>query len=190
MDDPIATLEARVRANPVLAGLLDRFDQVDLPDAWLAAGAIAQTVWNLAAGQPAGAGIKDVDLVHFDPSDLSADAEAAAERRIRALVPEGIRVDVKNEARVHLWYAARFGYPIPPYASMADAIASFPTTATAVGVRCVEGRFEVAAPFGLDDLLGLIVRPNKRQITRAIYQAKVERWRPLWPALTVVEWDA
>src|ERR1700730_3374080 len=38
-------------------------------------------------------------------------------------------------ARVHLWYEDRFGYALKPYLSSADAIATFPTTATAVGVR-------------------------------------------------------
>src|SRR5262249_30833403 len=97
--------------------------------------------------------------------------------------------DVKNEARVHLWYQAKFGYPIVPYSSSAEAIATFPTTATAVGVRCRDGKFECCTPFGLDDLFGLVVRPNKIQITSAIYETKIERWRPLWPQLTFMPWD-
>ena len=32
--------------------------------------------------------------------------------------------DVKNEARVHLWYEARFGAAIPPYQSAEAAIAT------------------------------------------------------------------
>jgi hypothetical protein len=48
---------------------------------------------------------------------------------------------------------------------------------------------ECCAPFGLDDLFGLLVRPNKRQITRAIYEAKVDRWRPIWPRLTYLPWE-
>lgn len=67
---------------------------------------------------------------------------------------------------MHLWYQERFGYAIEPYLSSADAIAPFPTFATAVGVRRINGELECCAPFGLDDLLGLVVRPNKRQITR------------------------
>src|SRR4029077_1290893 len=46
-----------------------------------------------------------------------------------------------------------------------------------------------SVPFGLDDLFGLVVRPNKRQITRAIYEAKVDRWRPIWPRLTYLPWE-
>lgn len=40
-----------------------------------------------------------------------------------------------------------------------------------------------------NDLLALTVRPNKRQITPAIYAAKVARWRPLWPHVTFLAWD-
>src|SRR4029077_1736826 len=111
--------------------------------------------------------------------------EASHERRVRNLFQHlPIKLDVKNEARVHLWYEDRFGYAIKPYSSSADAIATFPTTATAVGVRQVCGKLECCAPFGLDDLFSLVVRPNKRQITRAIYEAKVDRWRSIWPLLT------
>jgi uncharacterized protein len=63
---------------------------------------------------------------------------------------------VKNEARVHLWCEERFGDAIKPYLSSAGAIATFPTTATAIGVRRICGKFECCAPFGLDDLFGLI----------------------------------
>ena len=186
----IEQLEAALAQNRSISELLARFDEVGLPDAWLVAGAIAQTVWNLAFGNIAEFGVKDVDLVYFDAHDLSPQTEAAHERRLRDLFRHlPIRLDVKNEARVHLWYAARFGYPIAPYSSTEEAIASFPTTASAVGVRRRAGRFECCAPFGLDDLFGLVVRPNQRQITRAIYEAKVERWRTVWPQLAFVPWS-
>src|SRR5690606_17633631 len=93
------------------------------------------------------------------------------------------------EARVHLWYEARFGYPIRPYRSMEDAIRSFPTTATAVGVRPEAGGLRIFAPFGLSDLFGLTVRANPAQITRAIYEAKTSRWLALWPRLRVTPWE-
>ena len=179
-----------LRQNEWLWNILQGFDEIGLPDCWLVAGSIAQTVWNIELRQDAVIGIKDADIVYFDPQDLSAETEAHHELRLRGkfrhLPP---KLDVKNEARVHLWYERRFGYAIAPYSSCADAIASFPTTATAVGVRLRNGRFECCAPFGLEDLFGLIVRPNKRQITRPIYQAKLHRWRSIWPALTYLPWD-
>jgi uncharacterized protein len=183
-------LHVSLLQNECLADILERFDEIALPDAWLVVGFIAQTIWNLACGQPAELGIKDVDLIYFDEQDLSLGAEAGHQRRFRNLFGHlPIKLDVKNEARVHLWYPERFGYAIAPYRSSTDAIATFPTTATAVGVRRIHDQFECCAPFGLDDLFGLVVRPNKRQITRAIYEAKIERWRSIWPRLTILPWD-
>jgi uncharacterized protein len=183
-------LELALHQNPSLSEMLECFDKIALPDAWLVAGSIAQTVWNLVCGQPAEVGIKDVDLVYFDRDDLSREIEAAHEERLRDLFGQlPVRLDVKNKARVHLWYAAKFGYPIAPYSSSADAIATFPTTATAVGVCRRGGKFDCCAPFGLDDLFGLIVRPNRIQITSTIYEAKVRRWRSIWPRLTFMPWD-
>jgi hypothetical protein len=185
-----AKLAAIVQRHPVLSVVLRRFDSVALPDGWLVAGAIVQCVWNDRAGRPATYGLKDIDIVYFDPSDLSADAEAAHEARLRDLFADlPVKLDVKNEARVHLWYRDIFGKGIEPYRSTADAIATFPTTASSVGVRPAADGLEVCAPFGLDDLLGGIVRPNKRQITRAVYEAKVARWRALWPEVTYRPWD-
>jgi hypothetical protein len=187
----IGRLEAALRQNEPLWNILRRFDEIGLTDGWLVAGCVAQTVWNVAFEQDVATGIKDADIVYFDPSDLSAERETRHEQRLRSKFSHlPLKLDVKNEARVHLWYEARFGYPIVPYSSCADAIASFPTTATAVGVRLNNGEFECCAPFGLDDLFGLIVRPNKRQITEAIYQAKLMRWRSIWPRLDYLPWSA
>jgi hypothetical protein len=182
-------LEATLRQNQWIAEILDHFDEIALPDAWLVAGCLAQTVWNLSVRHQAERGIKDIDIVYFDLSDISVETERSHETRLRSRF-DGlpVKLDVKNEARVHLWYEAAFGYPIAPYASARDAIASFPTTATAFGVRQEHGMFECYAPFGLDDLFDLVIRPNKRQITEAIYAAKVERWRTLWPHLTFLSW--
>jgi uncharacterized protein len=140
-------LEVALEQNKWLREILERFEEIALPDSWLVAGSIAQTIWNLGCGRSAELGLKDVDLIYFDDQDLSFDAEASHERRLRDLFRRlPIKLDVKNEARVHLWYEERFGYAIKPYLSSADAIATFPTTATAVGVRRIRGKLECRAP--------------------------------------------
>lgn len=184
-------LATALDASPLLRAIFERWPKLALPDGWLVAGAVAQTVWNVAFSRPPEADIRDVDIVYFDAGDLSAESEREHEARIRPLFADfDIKFDVKNQARVHLWYAAKFGYPIAPYRSIEQAIATFPTTATAVGVRPASDDLDLIAPFGLSDLLGLIVRPNKRQITRAVYETKIARWRGCWPKLTVIGWDA
>ena len=190
--DPAALsdLEGRLRQNSWLWEVIREWKRFDLPDSWVAAGAIAQTVWNLAGNYPLAYGIRDLDIVYFDPSDLSEEAERLNEARLRFRFPDlPAKLDVKNEARVHLWYERHFGYSITPYRSAVDAIGSFPTTATAIGLRWSGRHLECCAPFGLEDLLGLRVRPNKRQITRRIYEDKIARWRALWPHVRFFGWD-
>ncbi len=89
----------------------------------------------------------------------------------------------------NLWYEKHFGRPIDQYKSVEEAISTWPTTATSIGVRKIDGQFHVYAPFGLDDLLGMIVRANKVKITEKIYQDKVDRWIKIWPNLKVISWD-
>jgi hypothetical protein len=191
-EDEARRLEAIIRASPLLAAILGRWADIALPDCWLVAGALALTVWNNVFGLAVTHGISDIDLVYFMPEDLSAAAETSHSARVRDIFSDlPVWIDIKNQARVHLWYAAKFGYPIRSYVSTADAITTFPTTATAVGVQPgSEGRLAVFASYGLADLLGQVVRPNKKQITQAIYEAKVARWIGVWPALKVVSWDA
>lgn len=157
--------------------------------AWLVAGAVVQTVWNHRFALPPTNGIADIDIVYFDP-DLSEDTEAAHQSRLRATFPNlTARLDVKNQARVHQWYEAKFGKPLAPDRSVPEAIATYPTTATATGVRMQGGRMELCAPFGTDDLLAAIVRPNKVLVTQEANEAKAARWRRLWPGLTILPWE-
>lgn len=187
-DEQFRQLHGIVLKSPLLSPVLRNWDKVALP-AWLVAGAIAQTVWNHSFGLPPTHGINDIDIVYYDANDLSENGEAEHAARVRRTFSDlAVWIDVKNEARVHLWYEGKFGYPIKPYTSTTDAIATFPTTATAVGLRPGNGSLELCAPFGLSDLLGGIVRPNTREIRREIYEQKVGRWIEVWPNLSVVGW--
>jgi len=182
-------LEHDLGCNELVGECLERLAVLDLPNWYLGGGCIAQTVWNVAHSNPAAAGIDDFAIAYFD-ADLSARAENDVVACVRDVLSDlSIRPDVKNQAHVHLWYASRFGYEILPYASCEDVLATWPTTAAAIGVRQVNGRLLVEAPFGTDDLLGLVVRPNRVQITPEIYAAKVKRWRRVWPLLQVLPWE-
>ena len=183
-------LERSLRNNPVVSELLDKWTKVEVPNCWIVAGTVVQSYWNAAHGFSPHHGISDVDIVYFDSNDVSEESEAHHAARISALFDDiPIRFDVKNEARVHLWYEKRFGYPIAPYSSAEAAIDTFPTTAGAIGIRPVGDEIECYTSFGFDDLMGLIVRPNKRQITSSVYEKKISRWRPVWPMLKIIDWN-
>jgi uncharacterized protein len=183
-------LKEAVLQNQSVRAVWGIWKRLQLPDCWLVAGCLAQTVWNRRFGLPMDHGISDFDLVYFDPGNTSETSEQTHAERIRQMLPKlPVWIDVKNEARVHLWYEKKFGYPIMPYRSVMDAIDTFPTTATTVGMRPTYDGTQVYATFGFDDLFNGVVRANKRQVTREIYEGKISKWRARWPHLIVVPWE-
>lgn len=157
---------------------------------YIGAGCLVQTVWNELTGREPVYGIDDVDIIYYDGEDLSY---AAEDRMIAAgrVLFEGLPllVDLKNQARVHLWYRDKFGVELTPYTSLEDAIGSWPTTVTSLGAKLrSNGEWQIYAPFGLEDLFQLILRPNKALITEDVYLYKTRKWKSKWPELTVVPW--
>lgn len=177
-----ATLALR---NPVNAAILQRLPSLGLAEAWLVSGCLFQTVWNVQTGRGVQHGIRDYDLFYFDP-DTSYAAEDAVIRRVReAFADITGAVEVRNQARVHLWYAEKFGVPYPPLGRARDGIDRFLMDCAQFGIR--EGGKDIYAPKGFADLQAMIVRPNPTANFRAaLYQAKAERWKSLWPELTVL----
>jgi len=188
--DPLGRQLRQVLADSPLAWeALTLLAGVETPSLWLGAGSICDTVWNQTFRYEPGHGIKDLDIVYFDAA-MTADDETRVTSQVTRLVSHlGLWADVKNEASVHTWYPAKFGASIAPYTSLADAISTWPTTAAAVIVRLADDQLDVIAPFGLDDLLAPIVRPNRVQIARRDYEDKAARWQAAWPELTILGWE-
>ncbi|MFG6150504.1 nucleotidyltransferase family protein [Halobacillus sp. B23F22_1] len=152
---------------------------------------MTQTVWNELSGSPQGYGIGDIDIVYHNSSDLSGEKEKACELKLReALHDLPFSIDVTNEARVHLWYEDKFGKEIKPYQTVEHAIDTWPTTASAVGVKRVSGQYTIYAPYGLQDLFDMVVRPNKKLVTRQVYESKALKWMQRWPMLKIVPWES
>ncbi len=176
--------------NKSVQEILERAGELKMPNWYLGAGGITQTVWNVKHGFCPECGIKDYDLVYYDASDTSYEAENIFIQKGKEMFRNiSISIEIRNQARVYLWYEKRFGNSIEQYKSVEEAINTWPTTATSIGIRKENGRFEVYAPFGLDDLLDMVVRANKAQITEKIYQDKVDRWVKIWPNLKIISWD-
>ena len=156
-------LDAIVRASPRLMQVLEIARDLGLPDWRIVSGAVYQTVWNALTGRDPDYGIKDYDLFYFDGSDLSYEAEDVVIQRAAAAYPPALSplVEVRNQARVHLWFEAHFGEPYAPLACSDDALIRFVSPAYAVGIRLGDdGRLDLAAPFGLGDLFAMTLRPN------------------------------
>jgi uncharacterized protein len=163
----------------------------DLPQWRLVAGCIYQTVWNVLTTRPQGTGINDYDLIYFDGTDLSEEAERATERRFREFMPTfPVPIEVRNQARVHLWFEDYFGIPYPPLKSPEEAIARYASATHAVGIRLMkeDDRMDIFAPYCLEDIFSMVIRPNYELPNKATHDRKAERAKAVWPEVTVVPW--
>jgi len=178
-----------IAGSPVLMRILEGMHELDLPDPLLGSGAIYNTVWNVLTDRPPLTGIKDADVVYFDPSDRSYEAEDRVIRRASAhFAGLPIPVEVRNQARVHLWFPQKFGVHYPALRSSAEMMNYFASKTHAVAARLEEGRIAIYAPFGLDDIFAFRVTPNPALDNRRTHAAKAERAMAIWPELTYVPW--
>ena len=177
--------------NPYNEMIADELFELGLPDAWLVAGCLVQTVWNGLTNRAVDYGINDYDVFYFDP-DTSWAAEDAVIRNLHdACARLNVKVEARNQARVHLWYPEKHGLPYPPLRCSTDGIDRFLTQNTQVGICRTRDGYGLYAPRGFDDIARLIVRPNPgANFSPANYAEKAARWKSLWPELTVLPTDA
>jgi len=189
MSDLETRLADIVRADPGLMHVLTTVRGLGLDDWRVFSGAVYQSVWNAVTGRPVGHGRKDYDLGYFDP-DVSWDAEDLVIKRVAAAFDEPFRseVEVRNQARVHLWFMDRFGEPYEPLTGTDQALARFVAPAFAVGVRLeADDTISIAAPFGLEDVFSMTLRPNPNRPLARGWDKAVASARARWPELTVIE---
>lgn len=180
-------LTAILRATPSLIQVLTTVRDLELPDWLVFSGAVYQPVLNHLIGRAPDYGVKDYDLGYFDNANLSYGAEDVVIRRVASAFDEPLRrmVEVRNQARVHLWFEAKFGERYTPLSCTAEALERFTSTTFAIGVRLEpDDRPHVEAPFGLADLFALRLRPNPRRPTLG-FERTCAGVRRRWPELVV-----
>ena len=172
--------------NPANDAILTALMAADLPDAWLVSGCLVQTVWNVMTGRATAYGIADYDVFYFD-SDTSWEAEDTAIKSFAGLSTTlGVKIEVRNQARVHLWYRDRFGYDYPKLTCATDGIDQFLTRNTKIGLQRRAAGDHVYAPDGFDDVANLLITPNPTDhFSAERYAEKAARWQSLWPELTL-----
>ena len=173
-----------ISADAWMMAALDAVAQVDLPDSWIGAGFVRRKVWDHLHGFSKTTPLDDIDVLYFQPDDLGEAAEQQIERRLHTLLP-GLPWSAKNQARMHLRNGDQ-----QPYDDTMDAMRFWLETPTCVAVRrSINGVLELAAPYGLDDLLAMIVRPTPAGYRRhQAYRDRLEskNWLKNWPQIQVI----
>lgn len=183
--DPVAT----ALANPVNRKILERLPILALPQACLVAGCVWQPYLNLKGGHGIADQINDYDVFYFDPSDLSFEAEDRVIRRAAVLFQDiDAVIEIRNQARIHLWYPQRFGVNCPPMASAMEAISRFPVRGTCLGlIGQPDGRVASIEPYGWQDLIDGILRPNPACVDPHAFERKAASYRQRWHWLRIAD---
>ena len=162
--------------------------ELGLPSWCIGAGAVRNLVWDRLHGKTTPSSLADIDVAHFDPHDLSTEADMNLQARLIRRLPE-VPWEVTNQAGVHPWFEGHFGHAVAPLNSLAEAVASWPEYATSVGLWLSdEGAAGVIAPHGLDDLFSVVVRRNPARVSVDTYRQRVVQkdYAARWPSVRVV----
>ena len=190
MSNPLERhLEDILRASPSMMTVLTGARELDLPDWLIVSGAVYQRIWNHVTGREPDYGVRDYDVIYFDP-DTSWDAEDVFIKRAAAHFPSPLNelVEVRNQARVHLWFEDHFGEPYAPLSNSAEALTRFVAPAFGVGVRLEpDDSLTIKAPFGLEDVFAMTLRPNPNRPLAKGWAKTTTSARTRWPEVTVVE---
>lgn len=175
------TLIEMIRCNAEMMDALRQVRKLDLPEGCISAGVIRNFVWDVKHGYEKRTPPNDVDVLYYDPANIKEATEKNYEQRLKKAAPP-LPWSVKNEARMHLRNHDE------PYLSVEDAMKHWAETATAVAVRLeINDTLIVTAPFGLEDLFGLVLREGPYVADENAFKRRCaqKKWLEIWPRLTV-----
>lgn len=190
LEDQAALVFKMCREFGPLYDYFARLRDMNLPDAWIVSGAIYNNIWNYLTDRPPMHGVKDVDLFYYDADAITYDDEDQIIIDAEAVFAGmQVPVEVRNQARVHLWYPAHFGFDYPKLHHAREAIDRFACTTHAVGMRLnADDQFELYAPYGLADIFSFKLMPNYNLPNQETHEKKGARLCALWPELELVPW--
>lgn len=181
-----------IKQNSDLATILDYIYELKLPNFYIAAGSVFQTIWNYYDNKPLNFGIKDIDIIYYDPINLSKESEQKLEKTIEDYLKKAglnYELDIHNEARMHLWKKDNENKNIDQYKNSEDAIDQWIATVHAIGITKENNEIKVYAPYGLSDIFSKTIRPIKhKNNSKELYNKKVASWQKRFENLNIVEW--
>ena len=181
-----------LKQNEDLMTVLNYIYELKLPNFYIAAGSIFQTIWNYYDSKPLNYGIKDIDIIYYDSSNISKDNEQELENNIINHFKElnmNYEFDVHNEARMYLWKKKNENKNIDQYKNSEDAIDQWIATVHAVGITKENNEIKLYAPYGLSDIFSKTIRPIKHKAnSKELYEKKAKSWNNRFEGLSIIEW--
>ena len=172
-----------IASDPRLMRILRAAATLRLPDWFVGAGAVRNSLWDILESFPEHTPLADVDVVYFDPSVTAETREKEYERELRRIDTE-FPWSVKNQARMAAIYSDE------PYQNTCDGIGHWVETATCVGVRLQpDGSLIVCVPFGVGDVMNRVARINPKWPRPRDFISRMQKkqWNRLWPGVRYLE---
>ena len=191
LSEQYETFISILEKNKDLMAILDYITELKLPNFYIAAGSVFQTIWNYYDGKELNFGIKDIDVIYYNNSDLSVEKDLEYYNIINEYVKSnGFNYDVSNEARMHLWKMEHDqGENVEQYKNSEDAMSKWIATVHAIGITKINGNIKIYAPYGLSDIYSRTIRPIKHNgNSKELYDKKVASWKNRFDNLNVIEW--
>ena len=175
----------QIQADPEMMTASAIIRDLNLADAWLAAGAVRNFIWNRLSGRPGFDATTDPDLVFYDP-EISYEETQQIEQDLKKTYPQ-YAWEVKNQVYMH-----QHSPGTAFYRSACDAVSKYPEQCTALAVRLRKGgRLELFLPYGTKDIEDFIVQPTPHFLASperlAVYTERMKKknWQSKWPPLEV-----
>ena len=181
-----------IKKNKDIISILDFLESVNLPNFYLVAGTIFQTIWNFLDNNPLYCNIHDIDIFYYDKDNLDKEYEDKLEEKIKQFLVDNninLEIDIHNEARVNLWKKYNENPNVDYYENTEDAIRRLISTIQAIGLTKINNKIKVYAPYGLSDVFSKTIRPVKLPTNSKItYNKKIESWSKRFDDLNIIEW--
>lgn len=172
----VVRLENILAISPI-GDVLPAISKLNLPDWWLAGGALRNTVWRSIFGENCQLFINDFDVAFFDANG-DRNQESAAKAILTNQFPDYL-FDIKNQASFGRWRSGN-----KTFISTEDGIRNWLHTTAAIGVRLnTQGEWEFFTPYGLDDLFNGIVRATPAHLNNPDAQLKADGYLQKCPYL-------
>ena len=152
---------------------------LSLNDCWIGAGFVRNKIWDEKHAKNR-TDLNDIDVIYFDNANSSKIFDLQIEEKLKKQAP-GLNWSVKNQSRMHI----RNGQD--QYTNCNEAISFWPETATAVAVKInSKDQIEHIAPYGLNDLFNLLVKPTPK-FDLDVYNTRIQekRWKEKWDKLEI-----
>ncbi|WP_259048198.1 nucleotidyltransferase family protein [Klebsiella sp. BIGb0407] len=177
-------LQTLLLNDPVRMKALYIIRELKLSDGWIGAGFVRNAVWDHLHGYGQRAITGDVDVVWFNAQNCSLEHDIGLEKTLIQR-SSAYNWSVKNQARMHQRNNNA------PYSSTENALRYWTETATAVAVRVSDtNNIEIIAPYGLDDLFGLRLRPTPpfegERLSVVMERISEKKWLEHYPRLQLI----